>query len=556
MLNNLIIKNFATIKFVDINFFNGFSVLTGQTGSGKSIIIGALNLISGSRADFSKFYDNSKKIIIEAHFDISDLNFSSLFTSNDIDYESELIIRREILPNGKSRSFINDSPVRLEVLRNFSLKIIDIHSQHENLLLNNEFFQLNFIDTLLSFENKDYNNKLTLYQKKFSENQKLSQKIDQFELNNKLQSDELENLKKLHNELKIADLKIGEKKEISEQFNLLKNIFEIKKNLSDVLYFFQGENKIVNSMEKSNSLLKSISSYNDKLLNFSNRLSSNLIDIKDLYEEINIFQDRLIVDNNLMNEIEERLNLINSLEEKHFVNSEEKLLEKTNELSKKISLIKNHDYDLIKTKEEFIKNNEWLLLTSKFISKSRIDFSQKIESLLIKDLEFLGISNGKLKFVINELDSLNYHGKDSVELLFSANKGHELKEIHKIASGGELSRLMLCIKKHLYSINNSSTIIFDEIDSGVSGKIAEKVGFFMKQISSNQQIIAITHLPQIASLANNHYKVFKTEKTESKTETSIMKLNAENRVYELARLLSGREITEEAIANAEKMLNI
>ena len=556
MLNNLIIKNFATIKFVDINFFNGFSVLTGQTGSGKSIIIGALNLISGSRADFSKFYDNSKKIIIEAHFDISDLNFSSLFTSNDIDYESELIIRREILPNGKSRSFINDSPVRLEVLRNFSLKIIDIHSQHENLLLNNEFFQLNFIDTLLSFENKDYNNKLTLYQKKFSENQKLSQKIDQFELNNKLQSDELENLKKLHNELKIADLKIGEKKEISEQFNLLKNIFEIKKNLSDILYFFQGENKIVNSMEKSNSLLKSISSYNDKLLNFSNRLSSNLIDIKDLYEEINIFQDRLIVDNNLMNEIEERLNLINSLEEKHFVNSEEKLLEKTNELSKKISLIKNHDYDLIKTKEEFIKNNEWLLLTSKFISKSRIDFSQKIESLLIKDLEFLGISNGKLKFVINELDSLNYHGKDSVELLFSANKGHELKEIHKIASGGELSRLMLCIKKHLYSINNSSTIIFDEIDSGVSGKIAEKVGFFMKQISSNQQIIAITHLPQIASLANNHYKVFKTEKTESKTETSIMKLNAENRVYELARLLSGREITEEAIANAEKMLNI
>ena len=556
MLNNLIIKNFATIKFVDINFFNGFSVLTGQTGSGKSIIIGALNLISGSRADFSKFYDNSKKIIIEAHFDISDLNFSSLFTSNDIDYESELIIRREILPNGKSRSFINDSPVRLEVLRNFSLKIIDIHSQHENLLLNNEFFQLNFIDTLLSFENKDYNNKLTLYQKKFSENQKLSQKIDQFELNNKLQSDELENLKKLHNELKIADLKIGEKKEISEQFNLLKNIFEIKKNLSDILYFFQGENKIVNSMEKSNSLLKSISSYNDKLLNFSNRLSSNLIDIKDLYEEINIFQDRLIVDNNLMNEIEERLNLINSLEEKHFVNSEEKLLEKTNELSKKISLIKNHDYDLIKTKEEFIKNNEWLLLTSKFISKSRIDFSKKIESLLIKDLEFLGISNGKLKFVINELDSLNYHGKDSVELLFSANKGHELKEIHKIASGGELSRLMLCIKKHLYSINNSSTIIFDEIDSGVSGKIAEKVGFFMKQISSNQQIIAITHLPQIASLANNHYKVFKTEKTESKTETSIMKLNAENRVYELARLLSGREITEEAIANAEKMLNI
>ena len=556
MLNKLVIKNFATINSVDINFSNGFSVLTGQTGSGKSIIFGALNLISGARADFSKFYDNSKKIIIEAQFDIRGLNFSSLFTSHDIDDESELIIRREILPNGKSRSFINDTPVRLEVLRNFSIKIIDIHSQHENLLLNNEFFQLNFIDTLLSFENKDYHDKLTLYQKKFSENQKLSQKIDQFELNNKLQSDELENLNKLYNELIIADLKIGEKKEISEQFNLLKNIFEIKKNLTDILFYFQGENKIINSMERSNSLLKSISSYNDKLLNFSNRVSSNLIDVKDLCEEINIFQDKLIVDNNVMSEIEERLNLINSLEEKHFVDSEEKLLEKTNELSKKISLIKNEDFDLIKIKEEFNKNNEWLLLTADFISKSRIDFSKKIESLLIKDLEFLGISNAKLKFVTNELDSLNYYGKDSVELYFTANKGHELKEIHKIASGGELSRLMLCIKKHLYSINNSSTIIFDEIDSGVSGKIAEKVGFFMKKISSNQQIIAITHLPQIASLANNHYKVFKTEKKEEKTETSIMKLNGDDRIYELARLLSGREITEEAIANAEKMLNI
>ena len=556
MLNKLVIKNFATINSVDINFSNGFSVLTGQTGSGKSIIVGALNLISGSRADFSKFYDNSKKIIIEAQFDITGLNFSSLFTSHDIDDESELIIRREILPNGKSRSFINDSPVRLEVLRNFSIKIIDIHSQHENLLLNNEFFQLNFIDTLLSFENKDYHEKLTLYQKKFSENQKLSQKIDQFELNNKLQSDESENLNKLYNELINADIKIGEKKEISEQFNLLKNIFEIKKNLTDILSYFQGENKIINSMERSNSLLKSISSYNDKLLKFSNRVSSNLIDLKDLSEEINIFQDKLIVDNNLMNEIEERLNLINSLEEKHLVDSEEKLLEKTSELSKKISLIKNEGFDLIKIKEEFIKNNEWLLLTADFISKSRIDFSKKIESLLIKDLEFLGISNAKLKFVVNELDSLNYYGKDSVELYFTANKGHELKEIYKIASGGELSRLMLCIKKHLYSINNSSTIIFDEIDSGVSGKIAEKVGFFMKKISSNQQIIAITHLPQIASLANNHYKVFKTEKKEEKTETSIMKLNDDNRIYELARLLSGREITEEAIANAEKMLNI
>lgn len=556
MLKKLIINNFATINNLDIDFSNGFSVLTGQTGSGKSIIIGALNLISGGRADFSKFNDKTKKIVIETEFDISNYDFSNFFSHHDIDNDENLIIRREILPNGKSRSFINDTPVRLEILKNFSSKIIDIHSQHENLLVNDEFFQLNFIDNLLGLQNSKFPGIINDYQKRFSENQILSQKIDQFRLNSKLQKEEFENLNFLLSELENANLKTEEKEQISEEYNLLSNVIQIKRSLSEVLIFFQDENGVISNLEKGSSLLNSISKFNDNLVKFSDRISVNLIDLKDLNEEINLFQDRLNVDQNKLEKLEARLNLINSLEEKHLVSSVEQLLEKQKELSKKVSFLDLSKTDIAKLEKDFNENKEWLFNTSNTISKLRRDFSKSIQLILIQDLEQLGINDAKIQFSFKDLDSFNYYGKDSLELLFSANKGHDLKPIQKVASGGELSRLMLCIKKHLYLTKKSSTIIFDEIDSGVSGQVAEKVGFFMKEISKKQQIIAITHLPQIASIANDHYKVFKNEIGDEKIETKINLLDDENRVLELAKLLSGEEITNEAIANAKKMLNI
>ena len=556
MLKKLIINNFATINNLDIDFSNGFSVLTGQTGSGKSIIIGALNLISGGRADFSKFNDKTKKIVIETEFDISNYDFSNFFSHHDIDNDENLIIRREILPNGKSRSFINDTPVRLEILKNFSSKIIDIHSQHENLLVNDEFFQLNFIDNLLGLQNSKFPGIINDYQKRFSENQILSQKIDQFRLNSKLQKEEFENLNFLLSELENANLKTEEKEQISEEYNLLSNVIQIKRSLSEVLIFFQDENGVISNLEKGSSLLNSISKFNDNLVKFSDRISVNLIDLKDLNEEINLFQDRLNVDQNKLEKLEARLNLINSLEEKHLVSSVEQLLEKQKELSKKVSFLDLSKTDIAKLEKDFNENKEWLFNTSNTISKLRRDFSKSIQLILIQDLEQLGINDAKIQFSFKDLDSFNYYGKDSLELLFSANKGHDLKPIQKVASGGELSRLMLCIKKHLYLTKKSSTIIFDEIDSGVSGQVAEKVGFFMKEISKKQQIIAITHLPQIASIANDHYKVFKNEIGDKKIETKINLLDDENRVLELAKLLSGEEITNEAIANAKKMLNI
>jgi len=556
MLKKLIINNFATINNLEIDFSNGFSVLTGQTGSGKSIIIGALNLISGGRADFSKFNDKEKKIIIEAEFDILNFDFSSFFILHDIDNHNNLIIRREVLPSGKSRSFINDTPVRLEILKNFTSQIIDIHSQYENLLVNDEFFQLNFLDTLLGNQNLNFVDILNEYQKKFSENQLLSQKIDQFRLNSMLQKEKFENLSFMLKELENANLKIDEKSKISQEYNLLNNIVQIKNSLEDVLNFFQNDNGVISNIEKSSSMLNSISKFNDKLVNFRDRVSVNLIDLKDLSEEINLFQDRLNVDQDKFKSLEERLNLINSLEEKHLVSSVEGLLKKQEELSGKISFLNPSKIDLNILEKDFNDNQDWLLRTSNILSKLRRDFSRNIELKLINDLEQLGINDANIKFSFKDLDSFNYYGKDSLELFFSANKGHDLKPIQKVASGGELSRLMLCIKKHLYLIKKSSTIIFDEIDSGVSGKIAEKVGFFMKKISKNQQIIAITHLPQIACIANDHYKVFKKELNKGKVETKINLLDSKNRILELSRLLSGEEITEEAIANAEKMLNI
>jgi len=556
MLRKLVINNFATIKHLEIDFSSGFSVLTGETGSGKSIIIGALNLISGHRADFSKLNDKTKKIVIEAEFDVSNFDFSNFFDYNNLDNEQDLIIRREVLPNGKSRSFINDTPVRLELLKNFSLRIIDIHSQYENLLLHDEFFQLNFVDSLLAIEDSKFSEDLKNYQKKFSENQLLSQKIDQFNLNVTLQKEEFENLNFLLSELKNANLKNGEKKQVLGEYNLLNNVFEIKKSLNQVSSFFDKENGLISSLEKTSSLLNSISRFNQKLVDFTDRLSTNLIDLKDLNEEINLFQDRLNVDYNKLEELESRLNLINSLEEKHLVSSIEQLLEKQEELSKKVSFLETSKKDITTLKKAFNENNEWLLHKSNLISKLRREYSKKIELKLIQDLGQLGINDAKVQFIFKDLDSFNYYGKDSLELLFSANRGHDLKPIQKVASGGELSRLMLCIKKHLYLIKKPSTVIFDEIDSGVSGKIAEKVGFFMKEISKKQQIIAITHLPQVASIANDHYKVFKNEIGDEKIETKINLLDDENRILELARLLSGEEITDEAIANAKKMLNI
>ena len=554
MLTRLYINNFITIKLVDIKFPSGFISITGETGAGKSIILDALHLLCGNRLDSTKLSKNDKKIIIEGEFNISNFKMLDFFDFNEIDYLDSTIIRREILPNGKSRSFINDSPVKLDLLKQFSRRLIDIHSQHESLLLNNEFFQLNFIDNVLINEDGNFPLLLDDYRKEFMKNQRFSDELEELIIKNKFKKDEYENLILLLNEFSELDLKKDEKTNLIEEYNFLKNSHEIKLELENSKnYLGNNEQSVISQLNIIISSLSKVNNYGKKINEFSERINNNLIDLQDIFREVDIFYEKLDVDQNRLIFIEERLNLINSLEEKHLVRNFEELIKKRDFLLQKKIEFSNIEDNIEELKIQYDTHSKKIIKQAEVLSKKRKEAAFKIESLLIEDLQSLGIKYANLVFEFNLLEKCNYYGLDSVDFLFSANKGHSLKPVKNIASGGELSRLILTIKKHLYGSNSLSTIVFDEIDSGVSGEIAEKVGLMMREISKKQQIITITHLPQVASMSDFHYIVLKDEVLNSSV-TKIFQLNEKDRVLEIARLLSGKTVSNEAIANAEKML--
>jgi len=554
MLTRLYINNFITIEKIDINFSSGFTVITGVTGSGKSIILDALSLLCGNRLDSSKIINKEKKIIIEAEFDIKSFNMLNFFENNEIDYFDISIIRREINPSGKSRSFINDSPVKLDLLKQFSLNLIDIHSQHESLLLNNEFFQLNFLDNFLKNENDNFANILQDYREEFMINQRLSDELDELSIKNKILKDEYESILFSLNELSEITLGKDEKEQLIKEYNFLKNSSEIKLQLENSLNLLNNDDKSV--IQQLNNILisvKKVNNYSDKIHEFSKRVENNIVDLQDIFREIDIFYESLDVDINKLTLIEDQLNTINSLEEKYLVKSFNELIDKRESLIKRKKEFFDIEGSIIDLKSKLDNQTKKILNQAEFISKKRKEAAIKIEKLLIDDLQSLGIKYAKVLFKFNSLEKNNYYGTDSVDFLFSANKGISLQPVKKIASGGELSRLMLIIKKHLFISNNLSTIIFDEIDSGVSGEIAEKVGLMIKEISKKQQVITITHLPQVASMSNFHYKVSKDENNNNSI-TKLFNLNKNDRILEIARLLSGKNISKEAIANAERML--
>ena len=554
MLTRLYINNFITIEEIDVNFSKGFTSITGETGSGKSVILDALNLLCGNRLDSSKIINREKKIVIEAEFDISNFNMLDFFDNNEIDYFDTTIIRREINPAGKSRSFINDSPVKLDLLKLFSLNIIDIHSQHESLLLNNEFFQLNFIDDFIKNKDNNYSSMISNYRDQYMVNQRLSDELEELRIKNKIINDENENIVFSLNELSEITLNKGEKKQLVNEYNFLKNSSEIKIQLEKTIKLLNiDDNSVIHQLNQILLSLKKIKNYSEKIEDFSNRVDNNIIDLQDISREIDIFYDSLDVDITKLSLIEDQLNKINSLEEKYLVKSFDDLIDKRDNLLERKKEFLGIENNITELESKFIEHTKKIKNQAELISKKRREAAFKIEKLLINDLHSLGIKNAKILFEFNQLEKTNYHGIDSVDLLFSANKGMDLKPVKKIASGGELSRLMLIIKKHIFISNNLSTIIFDEIDSGVSGEIAEKVGLMIKEISKKQQVITITHLPQVASMSNFHYKVLKLENSNSSV-TQLHNLNKEERILEIARLLSGKNISNEAVANAEKMI--
>ena len=549
MLKHLSIKNYALIEALEINFDAGYSAITGETGAGKSILLGALSLILGNRAETNILKNKEKKCSVEAEFDLQRYSLKVFFDHNDIDYDEITIIRREIMPGGRSRAFVNDTPVNLNVLKELSEHLTDIHSQHQNLHLNDKQFQLNVLDAfaklypLADTYKVNYNN----YLKIRKEYQQLIQRAEK-------EKADFEFLQFQFDELEDAKLKAGEQSEIESELRELNHAEEIKENLSAAFVLLsKEENGIITQLRESITSLKNIQKFFDKANLLTERLESSKIEIDDISHELEILSEDVEHNPERAEFLKERIDMIYALQTKHKVESVEELLIIKDDLQAKLDDITSFDIQISEKKKMLSEQERKLNDLAGQLSKGRSEASGNLEQQIIDILQRLGMPSAKFKIKIEQTDSFTENGKDTVSFLFSSNKHSEVQEIASIASGGEISRLMLSIKSVIADSIALPAIIFDEIDTGVSGEIAEKIGQIMKEMSENMQVISITHLPQVAAKADFHYKVYKIE-DDFDTRTDIKKLNSNERIKELATMLSGENITDAAIRNAEELL--
>lgn len=550
MITSLSIKNYALIEKLSIDFSKGFSIITGETGAGKSIILGALGLIQGKRADLSSIKNKEEKCVIEAHFEISKYNLKLFFKENDIDYETDTIIRREILPSGKSRAFINDSPVNLQLLQELSLYLIDIHSQQQTRELSDETVQFDIIDAIA--KNQDTIQK---YQAMFG-----GYKSDKTKLNSllKRQSDaikEQEYQTFLWNELVEANLKSGEQEVLEEEFEKLNNVEIIKESLDKSSAIANEEQiGVMHNLKDIKTSLQKIATYAPDYNSLLERVSSLVIEFDDITEELERCSDKLINDPEQLDLINQKLQLIYNLQKKHQVDSVEGLLEIQTSLEQAISDLSNLESDIekltITIKDKSIILDELALA----IHTNRIVAIPVLSDKLIAILDTLGMPNVRFNIQLKQGETYLQNGKDELQFLFAANKGTDFGLLRKVASGGEMSRIMLAVKAILAHYSKLPTLIFDEIDTGVSGEIAIKMGEIMKDMSKTMQIFAITHLPQIAAKGNVHFKVFKSTVGED-TQSELKLLSDEERVVEIAQMLSGTVVSDSALNHAKALLN-
>ena len=550
MLINLSIKNYALIESLSVNFKDKLSIITGETGAGKSILLGALGLVLGKRADSSTLKDTKSKCIIEAQFSISNYLLESFFEENDIDFENETIIRREILPSGKSRAFINDTPTTLNVLQTLSEKLIDVHSQHQTSQLSDINFQFQIIDALANNAAKieSYKRGLKLYNK-------LLKELAELKNIQELSKEQYEYNLHLYKELLKADLQVNEQRIVEKSLDKLNNIEEIKLNLDEAqsISFNEeiGLKAILNSI--TNNLYK-IESFSSEYKELYNRVLTIKIEFDDISNEIENANESLNFDASELGKINERLELIYNLQRKHTVTSISELLVIKEELSVKVDAVENSS-SLISKKLAEVKSVSGKIDT---LAKSIFKERKKAIPTLIKKLEFmlanLGMENTRFQIDLGHSDQYFANGKDELHLLISANKGANFGELKKVASGGELSRIMLSVKSILSEYLNLPTIIFDEIDTGVSGDVSQKMAEIMLQMSNNMQVITITHLPQIASKGKQHYKVYKQE-ISNNIVTKLSELSENERITEIAEMLGGKTITATAINHAKQLLS-
>lgn len=550
MLKSLFISNYALISNLRIDFDGGFSVITGETGAGKSIIVGALSLIQGQRADTRVVKEGTQKSVVEAGFDIENYNLKSFFEENELDYNPVCLVRREITINGKSRAFINDTPVSLNALRDLSNRLLDIHSQHENLLLSTEDYQLQVVDAIArnKAELTDYQQAYEAWNKARIELQKLKRETDR-------QTADLDYLQFQLSQLDDAKLTEGEQAELEAELDTLSHVEEIKHELQQAELLLSSEEfNVVNAVrETGNSLLK-IKNYLPEVDEWAERLTSLHIELKDIALEISSTQEQIDFNPEKLQFVDDRLSTLFALQKKFKVTSESELIALREEYRGQLSRIDNFDEELGNAEEMVRMAFETLKIKAAALTASRKRAKPVIEKYLIEQLLLLGMAD--VQFVVNLKNNVTYteKGYDTVEFMFSANKNRSVQAVAEIASGGEISRLMLAIKSLLIDKSDLPTIIFDEIDTGVSGEIAGRMGEIMRKMSRGTQVITITHLPQIASKGSAHYLVYK-DNSGITTETFIKLLTEQERIREIAQMVSGKTVTDAALMNARELLN-
>lgn len=549
MLKNLKIENYALIEHLDIDFTDGLSVITGETGAGKSIIIGALSLVLGHRADTKIILSDSGKCVVEAVFDISAYNLQHFFDQWELDYSDECIVRREVLPSGKSRAFINDTPVNLQQIKELISLLVDIHSQHENLLLSNADFQLNVVDTVA-----DTSVELNQYRAIFDNYQTLRRQLKTLQSDAEKIIAERDYALFQFNQLKEAKLIDGEQDTLEEELKVMNHSQDITESLSTVSQIFDNDEiGVVSQLRTAANNIHRLSEYLGRADEFYERIDSAMIDIKDIAVEIDNILSNTEFSIERKNFVEDRLNMIYSLQQKHKAATVGELLDIQSDFEQKINLIDNFDEEIARLQRETADVESRLSEAAKQLTVKRMSVHKPVVEHVERMLNDLGMPNGRFEIVFSVLDGFAPSGADKIEFLFSANKNRPPLPISEIASGGEMSRLMLIVKSLISTTKALPTIIFDEIDTGISGEIAKKMGEIMEQMAENMQVIAISHLPQIASKGRTHYKVFKDE-TKDKTQTNIIQLSANERIMEIAEMMAGKNPSRSALDSAAEML--
>lgn len=552
MLRSLYIQNYALIEKLDINFEKGFSVITGETGAGKSIILGAIGLLLGQRADVKSIRMGASKCIIEARFDISNYHMQAFFEENELEYEDECILRRELYASGKSRAFINDSPAQLSQMKELGEQLIDIHSQHQNLLLNKEGFQLNVLDLLAQNEVA-----LSEYQELYKQWKQAQDDLEKLiERAARDKSDE-DYIRFQWEQLEEAHLSEGEQEELEQEAEILSHAEDIKAGLYKTSQLLNDDDSgLLSNLKECCSVMTELQSVYPGAEELANRLESSYIELKDIADEVSIREERVEFNPSRLEEVNGRLNQIYTLQKKHHLDTVSELITLQKEYATRLASITSSDEDVEALKAQCNKLQTATRQKAALLTQSRQKAAREVEQQMSMRLVPLGMPNVRFCVEMGERKEPGPHGMDTVSFLFSANKNGTLQSISSVASGGEIARVMLSVKAMIAGAVKLPTIVFDEIDTGVSGEIADRMADIMQEMADNdRQVISITHLPQIASRGRTHYKVYKMD-NDTETNSHIRRLTNEERVEEIAHMLSGATLTDAALNNARTLLKL